>query len=264
MQVACNECGKKLNISDRLAGKRFRCPSCQATNTAPAETLEDLLESDDEAPAASTAKPTSGRKCPMCGAMNPATRTECSACGESFTQGPAAGDLFCSKKLLVMRKGARLPDRCVKTNEPSEAVFKRTLYWHNPLLNLLVLFPGPLILIIIVMLVRQSAQVELGVTRATLRFRRNAILFGWLGAFAGIALMIVGPIKFDQGPNRGEGLILGCIFGGIGLIVLSAFLGSYFSAIVTPSKITKRFVWLKGVHPKYIAEFPEFPGEDAV
>ena len=50
------------------------------------------------------------------------------------------GDLWRDGKLLLIRKGAELPDRCLKCNEPAEGYrLKRTLSWHPPGWYLLVL-----------------------------------------------------------------------------------------------------------------------------
>ncbi len=43
-------------------------------------------------------------------------------------------------KLLVVRNGAELPDRCLKCNEPADGYrFSRSLSWHRPAWFILVL-----------------------------------------------------------------------------------------------------------------------------
>jgi hypothetical protein len=45
------------------------------------------------------------------------------------------------------------------------------------------------------------------------------------------------------------------------LLLAGAIVGSVQARIVAPSRITKEYVWLKGVHPDYLASLPPFPGE---
>src|SRR6266446_5069294 len=50
------------------------------------------------------------------------------------------GDVWQDRGLLVIRKGAVLPDRCVKCNAPAEGYrLKRNLAWHQPAIYLTIL-----------------------------------------------------------------------------------------------------------------------------
>ncbi len=45
-----------------------------------------------------------------------------------------------------------------------------------------------------------------------------------------------------------------------GSFTLSTLVGDSLPRIVRAGRITEDFLWLKGVHPDYLARFPEFPG----
>jgi hypothetical protein len=46
IQVACPQCGKTLRVGDHIAGKRIRCPVCQATTAVPEFTEADQHDAD--------------------------------------------------------------------------------------------------------------------------------------------------------------------------------------------------------------------------
>src|SRR5262245_2510006 len=62
---------------------------------------------------------------------------------------------------LVMHKSATLPDRCIKCNAPTHgSSLLRRLSWYHPLSNLLA-FAGVMVYLILVAILRKSAQVNL-------------------------------------------------------------------------------------------------------
>ena len=52
IRFACIVCGKGLHVADEHAGKRVRCPNCQAVNVTP---MSSTVEHGDEAPAPTAA-----------------------------------------------------------------------------------------------------------------------------------------------------------------------------------------------------------------
>src|SRR5690349_16062585 len=81
---------------------------------------------------------------------------------------------------LVMYKGATLPDRCVHCNEPANGRrLKRTLYWHHPLIYLVVL-AGVLVYVIVALVVRKRAVVMIGMCDRHYAWRLRSMLLWWL------------------------------------------------------------------------------------
>jgi hypothetical protein len=157
-------------------------------------------------------------------------------------------------KTLVMVKIARLPSRCVKCNEPATNRLKRTLYWYNPLLFLLIL-ASPLIFIIVALIVRKSVKVEVPLCERHRALRKNGML-------AGVGIFLVGIILcFSPAMGKDDiyvyGLISGIVLFFVGLIVMAVA-----SQVVTASKIDDTHAWLKKVSPLYLATLPPLPGSE--
>lgn len=55
---SCAQCGAKLSVSDALAGKRVRCPKCQAVAAVPAASADEVAVAPLEVP--EPAAPTGG------------------------------------------------------------------------------------------------------------------------------------------------------------------------------------------------------------
>lgn len=86
--------------------------------------------------------------------------------------------------------------------------------------------------------------------------RRRALWIGWIVAGLGVAIGVGGVVLAIQ-TDRGEfcfGLLLGLIVALVGGIY-----GSAKSRMVTAKEIDDHYVWLKGVHPDYVAALPGFP-----
>jgi hypothetical protein len=77
ISLAC-ACGKALRVKDELAGRKVKCPGCQAVLAVPAPGPELLPETDPPP-----------RLCPICKAENPAEQETCLSCGVPMT--PPAG-----------------------------------------------------------------------------------------------------------------------------------------------------------------------------
>ncbi|HVX63509.1 MAG TPA: hypothetical protein VHC19_23005 [Pirellulales bacterium] len=170
------------------------------------------------------------------------------------------GGVWRDGRLLVMQKQAILPDRCVKCNQPAGGGrLTRKLSWHHPAFFLLIL-ASIWIYLIVVLIVRQTAKIDIGMCELHRRKRRNAILASWLIILAGIAAIVIGTVASSDMGGPTPAYVPALFIGG-----LLAFLGGLiYAAIavppVAPNKIDKDYVWLKKVHPAYLAELPEIAG----
>ncbi len=81
-------------------------------------------------------------------------------------------------KQLVVELGAVFPDRCLKCNAPAEGFKKRfNVSWHHPALYLLVLL-GLLIYVIVALVVRKTARLDIPLCPRHRALRRNLMLAG--------------------------------------------------------------------------------------
>jgi hypothetical protein len=150
---------------------------------------------------------------------------------------------------LVMSKDALLPDRCVKCNAYTTGRIKRKFSWHHPAIYLLILFAW-LIYLIVSMVVRKRATVDLGICDEHRAKRRTYIWLTWALVLLGVAGFFI-AIMVDDGTPAALGflvLLTGIIFG-----VIS-------TRVAYPTKIDDRFVWLKGVNKDYLDLLPQWPG----
>jgi hypothetical protein len=170
---------------------------------------------------------------------------------EGVTTPSAAGSMWRMNKQLVTVSETPFPDRCVKCNAPANGYrLKRALSWHHPGFYFLLLC-NLLIYAIVAMAVRKKAVLHVGLCEQHRAQRKQTILISLVGTLAGLALGFVGG-AFDSG---------WVIFIGIVMFLGFLFYGLLKAPMVSSAKITKENVWLKGVHPDFLAGFPEWPGK---
>ena len=154
-------------------------------------------------------------------------------------------------KLLVVRNGAELPDRCLKCNEPADGYrFSRSLSWHRPAWFILVLV-SLWLYFLVYFFVRWKAKVTVGLCPRHRRRRTRAIAFGWLIALAGIGAIIAGA-SASNNPN----VIM--IVGGVVAVLVGLIGGMLGSRVLVVKRIDKHYVWLSHVSPKYLATFSTY------
>jgi hypothetical protein len=157
-----------------------------------------------------------------------------------------------NNSVLVMTKEALLPNRCIKCNAPAEEQLKRRLTWHHPALYLLAL-ASILIYVVVAMVVRKTATVNVGLCEQHSAVRKRNILITLALGFASIA-SFVAAISF-QDSNLAA-------LGGL-LLLVTAIYSIVTLRVVVPTKIDNYFVWLKGVDANYLQQFPEWRGSGA-
>jgi hypothetical protein len=266
MKISCPSCDASLNAPERLVGKKVKCPSCGEAvlveDPDAAEELDDFLEEDDvEEPPRRRAP--AKQACPMCGAENKATAETCGNCGEELRgndddETVIGADIWRDGKQLVMRKTAELPYRCVKTNQPADAWLRRKLHWHHPLVYL-ALLANLIIYAILALCLQKKADIRVGLCAAALGRRRWAIAIGWLSALSGVGLCIAGCA--GAGGHNDE-MMAAFVIAGMIVGIAGAITGMMLASVVTAAKINDDFVWLKGVCPAFLDEFPDWPGEE--
>lgn len=219
-------------------------------------------------------------KCTQCGLINFATETTCKRCGAALVRGgplfgvpvsqgivledgyvlpppPSVGmpgtGVWRDKSKLVMSKGAALPQWCVKCNEPTHGlVLKRKLSWHHPAIYLIILV-ALLVYLIVALVLRKSATVEVGLCEKHMAKRRQNVWITWLLLGLGVAGFVLAIVAED-----GTYLLAGLAF-----FAAAVIFGIIAVRVVVPTKIDDRFVWLKGVNKDYLNQLPQWPGSPA-
>jgi len=178
----------------------------------------------------------------------------CAACKPIFLQRmqegappPVSMALWRSGKILVTAPRAAFPDRCVKCNAPANgARLKRTLYWYPPYVIVLILL-SLLIGLIIAMVVRKMARVEIGLCEVHRSRRVRSIALGWVLGLGGFVLFVAGIINS---------------WGFVTLLCFAAFVcGMVFLArsnVINAKRIDSNHVWIKGVCQPFLDMLPEW------
>ncbi len=171
----------------------------------------------------------------------------------TFTAELADGGLWQSGKLLIMRKDAQLPNRCVKSNQPTTRRLKRSLIWHHPAVYL-ALLANLIIYAILALCLQKKATIRIGLSDDWFWKRRRAIIIGWGSVLLSIGLFILAAANLDQSDWAGW-LMLGSVF----LFLFGTIYGLVASRMVVATRIDDAYVWLKGVNREFLAELPVWP-----
>ncbi|HMB54713.1 MAG TPA: hypothetical protein VKU40_15455 [Thermoanaerobaculia bacterium] len=152
--------------------------------------------------------------------------------------------------LLVMDKRASLPRYCLRCGRPASTTLKRNLSWHHPLIYL-TLLANLLVYLVVALLVRKQARVELPLCDDHVQQRRVWLTLGSIAFLLGVGLTIW---TFSADDLSGAGCWLS-----VTLVVLGFATVALVATPVSPRKIDDRFVWLKKVSPEYLERLPEAP-----
>ena len=158
---------------------------------------------------------------------------------------PFAG-LWAQGDVLVMHKLAPLPDVCLKSNLPSTRRLKRSMSWHHPAFYFLVLL-HILVYIIVALIVRKSATIQIPLTDEWYFRRRRRMLIAWCIILLCVTLFFVSLSVADQ-----QAWAPFVMIGSIPMALIAAICGLLSCRMVWPSRMTDQYIWLKGVHPDYL------------
>jgi hypothetical protein len=156
--------------------------------------------------------------------------------------------------LLVMHKSAPLPARCVKSNVPTARSLKRSLTWHHPAVYIALLF-NLLIYVILAVVLSKRATIYIGLSDEWFARRRRAMLIGWGSVLGSVAMFAAGIAMLDRPDAAGGWLLLGSAV----TFIVGAVYGLIAARMVSPTRITDDYIWLKGVHRDFLATLPDWP-----
>jgi hypothetical protein len=158
---------------------------------------------------------------------------------------------------VVARDHAVLPTRCYKCNEPTtNPPLKRKLYWHPAGYYWLILLGaiiriGILLYIIVAVIVRKRATVELHVCRRHQLQRRLFLIGGWLGFVLGF-VMIIGTASLVNATWLKVLSVLLCLGSLITLMIGRR--------LVRTTLIKDGTIWMKGAGKDFLASLPPWVG----
>ena len=151
-------------------------------------------------------------------------------------------------ELLVIHNGAAPPDRCVICNAPAEGQrLKLSMRWLAPFHLLGVAIP----------IVERRATIKVGICPWHRWRRRRAIAASWLIATLSLISMFSWHYVIDVHGGRWFATLLYATCG-ITLIAAVTCEAIFSAPPVKPQKIEGSCVWLKRVHPEYLAQLPPF------
>lgn len=244
--TVCPHCLVRVTVR-----RNSTCPSCREVIEAEdMEPLEDYeVESSSPPPQRRSRRKRSSSEsmeCPACAEMVSSDHDFCPYCGEVLNEDASTG-VWRDGKSMVFEKGTRLPNRCIKSNEPADRYLRRDLSWAPPWVYL-GLFGGLLLILVFYLVARKTAVAEFGITQEWVKRRRGRIALVWLLCLLGFGLVIAGAAV-----ENGVVCLIGVVMF-IGALIYAAVAVPFYSV----QRIDERYVWLKGIHPDYLAELPEF------
>ncbi len=250
MNTECPHCQTRVNLS-----ADGRCPICRRTIGTAAQdaAAESSIETTREQSRFDAAIDV--LLCPMCGVASPAGARVAQIAGEDF--GVPTGSMWrLGKKSLVMHKNAEMPNRCVKSNQPSTRHLKRSLSWHHPGWYALIIVCGLIPYVIAALLVRKTATIYVGLSEEWFARRQRDMLISWTISLLGIAFLITGIALVDESEFAVAMIPLGIL-----LLLGGLIYGVVRVRIVEVKKIKDDYIWLNGCCPEYLDELPEWTGE---
>ena len=205
--------------------------------------------------------------CIACGAQNSDQDKYCARCGKPLVTGvgaqvaaavaaapavpamPAAA--YRHGNRLVVPKGATLPSYCVKCGQPvTGEPFKKTFFWHNPWLFLLVLV-NILVYAIVAMILRKRFDLAVPMCPEHLQRRKNFWIATWvlgLGFIPGGIL--AGALIHDSDTAVAVGFLTAF------LLLIAAFVTGAMSVVMRPREITDFSANFSGACEQFLALLP--------
>jgi hypothetical protein len=164
----------------------------------------------------------------------------------------SSSDAWRDGKLLVVRKGAELTDRCLKcaapTNSPRDR-FSQTLSWHNPIWAITFLI-SPVIYALVFFLVRWRGKVTVSLCPRHRRKRMQFIGLALLIGLTGIGAISLGMVSNPHLPVA--------IAAGTALLFVGILVTALGSQVLITKRIDKHFIWLGRVPADYLAKLPDW------
>lgn len=165
--------------------------------------------------------------------------------------GAVTPQLWKQGTVLLVPSGLPFPDVCVKCAGPAEGRRRiLELRWHEQWIYLLILV-ALIVYAVVATILNKKATLNLGYCARCASRRRMHLLIGWMIVLAGIGGIVLG-IALEHGAPAAIG----------GLAILAGLIWVIVAApILKPTRIDDwGNAWVKGVHPDFMAQVPEWRG----
>lgn len=174
------------------------------------------------------------------------------------------GQIWKFGKFLVMRRGASLPNRCIKTNRPTTSKVREKLYWHHPG-NVWAGTIGVFLTLLLYPAVVQKESISIGLCEEFLARRRKAIAASsillkaiFISLMVFIAVMVANCVGIR--PSSDLFLLYFILLFFIPWILFACRLAvkAWLLDLISIVWIEDEYIFIKGVNQEYISEFPEW------
>ncbi len=166
----------------------------------------------------------------------------------------ATQGLWRQGNILVMHKMAPLPPICVKSGQPATQWLKRNLRWHPQWIIALILI-HIFVYAIVAMIMQKTATIHIGLTDEWMARRKTRLMIAWL---LGLGSVAIGVLSVVIAVNLDEPGYLFLLMLAVFVLLGALIYGQYACSLVRPQRITDQYVFLKGVHPDFLARLPEW------
>jgi hypothetical protein len=183
----------------------------------------------------------------------------CAVCKPMAVQSLKEGAGIHSKTFTAWRDGKRvvafdktvLPARCFRCNHDSVGVpMKRKLSWH-PALYFALIFVNLFIYVIVAILVRKRATLDIFLCEKHRSQRKMYIIGAWSSVVVGTLVLVIGGVT-----NTGWMSVAGI------LVIVAAIVASVVGVLDARAVKIKKdgSVWLRGAGKEFLASLPDWTG----
>lgn len=158
------------------------------------------------------------------------------------------------KFIVVPATNARLPMRCVKTNQPvtEDDIHRKALYWCTPAIYFALLL-NLIVVIILNYVLRKKVMVDIPLSKVGRRIVTRNIAIMWTAILGGLFTFFVGVTSMD-GPNEDTLILLAPI--GMLAFLAGLIFGNRKACALRVAKLKNGEAWLAGASKEYIASLP--------
>ncbi len=246
-------CGAVMQIPRaQQASPSAATPSAATPSTPARSSIWDELNEDQWAAIES------GRR-----VVKPEEDDDASPAANLFGGVAASNGLWADREHLVAAAGARFPNVCVKTNEPTDNRVQANFSWCPPWVIILLFVCNALIYLIVAAIMTRRLRLEYGLQQRLVKKRYIHIAIGVGMCLLSILFLTFGGVSAGNAEG-GDPSVFGLVLLLTALIMLPVGLlyAMFVGRAVAPVYIdsNKEHVWLKGVHPDFLATLPLWDG----